>query len=118
MFVGLYLLGTISEEVLRLVGIILVYDYWFSYRMNILINALGIESSGGIIVLDKTLEECVAEKSNTFFIVCNDNKNMRQLKIKYKGFKFIFIKSGALYRIFYENIFSYISNTYVYNPYI
>jgi hypothetical protein len=73
--------------------------------MNILINALGIESSGGIIVLDKTLEECVAEKSNTFFIVCNDNKNMRQLKIKYKGFKFIFIKSGALYRIFYENIF-------------
>ena len=72
--------------------------------MKILINILGIESSGGITVLDKALEECAAEESNTFIIVCNDNNNIRQLKIKYKGFKFIFIKSGVLYRIFYENI--------------
>jgi hypothetical protein len=74
-------------------------------NMNILINVLGIEGSGGIIVLDKALEECAAEKSYTFFVVCNDNKNIRQLKIKYKEFIFIFIKSGILYRIFYENIF-------------
>jgi len=71
---------------------------------SILINALGVVDSGGVVVLDKTLKECSAEKSNTFFIVCNKNKNTKWLKTKYKNFNFIFVKGGIFYRIFYENI--------------
>ena len=72
--------------------------------MNILINALGITDSGGIVVLDKALLECTADKSNAFLIVCNSSKNIRKLKIKYKEFNFIMVRSGLLYRVFYENI--------------
>jgi hypothetical protein len=72
--------------------------------MNILINALGIVDSGGIVVLDKTLSECSDDKSNAFLIACNNNGNIRKLKVKYKEFNFIVIRSGLLYRVFYENI--------------
>jgi hypothetical protein len=71
---------------------------------NILINALGIVDSGGIVVLDKALAECATDKSNVFLIVCNSNENIRKLKIKYKEFNFIMVRSGLLYRVFYENI--------------
>ena len=71
---------------------------------NILMNALGIIDSGGIIVLDKVLAECAADKSSTFLVVCNSNKNIRKLKVKYEEFNFIVIRSGLLYRVFYENI--------------
>ena len=72
--------------------------------ITILINALGIVDSGGIAVLDKALAECATNKSNAFFIVCNGNENIRKLKIKYKEFNFIVVRSGLLYRVFYENI--------------
>jgi len=72
--------------------------------IKILINALGIVDSGGIVVLDKTLAECTTDKSNTFIIVCNSNENIRKLQIKYKEFNFIMVRSGLLYRVFYENI--------------
>ncbi len=72
--------------------------------MNILINALGVTDSGGIVVLDKALAECATDKSNALLIVCNSNENIRKLKIKYKEFNFIMVRSGLLYRVFYENI--------------
>ena len=72
--------------------------------INILINALGIADSGGIVVLDKALAECATDKSNALLIVCNSNENIRKLKIKYKEFNFIMVRSGLLYRVFYENI--------------
>lgn len=70
---------------------------------NILINALGIVNSGGITVLDKVLEECTADESSAFLIVCNSNENIRKLKIKYKEFSFLVVRGGLLYRVFYEN---------------
>ena len=72
--------------------------------INILINALGITDSGGIVVLNKALAECATDKSNALLIVCNSNENIRKLKIKYKEFNFIVVRSGLLYRVFYENI--------------
>jgi len=72
--------------------------------MNILINALGVTNSGGIVVLDKVLAECTPCKSNIFFIVCNDNKNIRRLIFKYTEFNFIMARGGLLYRVFYEAI--------------
>ena len=72
--------------------------------LKILINALGIVDSGGIFVLDKFLTECTADKSSTFLIVCNSNENIRKLIIKHKEFHFIVVRSGLLYRVFYENI--------------
>ena len=72
--------------------------------MKILINALGVTNSGGIVVLDKVLAECTPCKSNIFFIVCNDNKNIRRLIFKYTEFNFIMARGGLLYRVFYEAI--------------
>ncbi len=43
--------------------------------MNILINALGIQDSGGITVLDKVLDECSRYTLDDYLIVCHDNTN-------------------------------------------
>ena len=47
--------------------------------VKVLINALGITDSGGIVVLDKALAECTADKSIKIFIVCNFNDHIRKL---------------------------------------
>lgn len=72
--------------------------------VKVLINALGITDSGGIVVLDKALAECTGDKSIKIFIVCNFNDHIRKLKDKYKEFDFILVRSGIIYRVFYENI--------------
>lgn len=76
--------------------------------MNILINALGIQDSGGITVFEKVLEEFILNKGNRYVIVCNDNLNINLLFNKYKEisyFDFLIIPSkGFLYRLYYENI--------------
>jgi glycosyltransferase involved in cell wall biosynthesis len=75
---------------------------------QILVNALGVVDSGGLKVLEKLLAELLSNKSNHYFIVCNDNKSIRQLKKKYQDFaQFnfkIFPKKGILFRLYYENI--------------
>lgn len=76
--------------------------------MKILINALGIQDSGGITVLKKVLSECKENKHNKYFIVCNENKNISSLISKYeevKYFTFISVPTkGFLHRLYYENI--------------
>ena len=73
----------------------------------ILINALGIIDSGGISVLDKLLNECTKNKLNSFYIVCNCNKNIQRLIEKFRPFKNFEFKritnKSFLYRIYYEN---------------
>ncbi len=75
--------------------------------MKILINALGIQNSGGITVLEKVLKECMSNNVNTYLIVCNENLNINLLVSQYKNMEnFIFklIKPhGFLYRLYYEN---------------
>ncbi|RLA83984.1 MAG: hypothetical protein DRG78_02690 [Epsilonproteobacteria bacterium] len=75
---------------------------------KILINALGIQDSGGITVLEKSLEECLSNKLNNYLIICNDNLNINHLADKYKDikqFQFKIIQAkGFLYRLYYENI--------------
>ena len=75
---------------------------------NFLINALGIQDSGGITVLNKVLNECSTNISNTYLIICYDNKNINILIDKYSDiphFKFkIIVAHGFLYRLYYENI--------------
>jgi len=75
----------------------------------ILVNALGIKDSGGIIVLDKFLYECLKDPlGRRYLIVVNDNVNIRKLLSAHKEstlFKFLFINNKSLiYRLFYENI--------------
>ncbi len=76
--------------------------------MKILINALGIQDSGGITVLEKVLVEFISEIKNSYYIVCNDNSNINILFNKYKNienFKFSIIKTRSfIYRLYYENI--------------
>ncbi len=75
----------------------------------ILINAVGIQDSGGITVLEKILDECMHDKKNNYFVVCNENKNLIAIIEKYKSnknFKFQMMKNkGFIYRLYYENIF-------------
>lgn len=72
--------------------------------VNVLINALGIVDSGGIFILDQTLTECSANKLSKFLIVCNHNENIKKLQNKHNEFTFITVRSGLIYRLFYENI--------------
>ena len=75
--------------------------------MNILINALGIQDSGGIIVFDKLLLE-IAKSKYRFLIICNQNENINKLYEKYKNienFEFLIIHSKVfLHRLYFENI--------------
>ena len=76
--------------------------------MRILFNALGICSSGGITVLDKSLYECSESDANSYIIICNVSENINTLIDKYKNkkrFKFKIIENrGFFYRLYYENI--------------
>lgn len=75
--------------------------------MNILINGLSIQDSGGITVFDKLLCE-IEDSLYKFLIICNENDNIKKLVNKYikaSNFEFIIIKNkGFLQRLYYENI--------------
>ena len=79
-------------------------------HLRVLINAIGIQDSGGIVVLEKLLNELLIDnKDHTFlfFISKNIQTNVLIKKYnKYKNFEFksIAIK-GYLDRLLYENIF-------------
>jgi len=76
--------------------------------MKILINALAIQDSGGITVLEKVLQECKSDNDYNFLIICNDNENIEKLFKKYKdiaNFQFRLVESRSfLRRLYYENV--------------
>lgn len=76
--------------------------------MNILINGLGIQDSGGITVLAKLLDEIKSSTKDKFFIVCNFNEKIKELSKKYQDIEmieFIYIyRNNFLYRLYFENI--------------
>jgi glycosyltransferase involved in cell wall biosynthesis len=75
---------------------------------NILINAFGIQDSGGIRVLEKLLIECQHSVGYKYTIICNNNLQLRNLNNLYKKndiFNFIMINNkGFLHRLIFENI--------------
>jgi glycosyltransferase involved in cell wall biosynthesis len=76
---------------------------------NVIINALGISDSGGVVVLDKLLNECSSDDSRVYYIVCNNNDHINKLINKFftftnLNFKVVMSK-GFLYRLYYENIY-------------
>lgn len=77
--------------------------------MKILLNALGIQDSGGITILNKILNECTNNNSHSYYIVVYKHKNTNQLLEKYKStnnFEFNTLeKRNFLYRFYYENIY-------------
>ena len=74
----------------------------------VLLNALGIQDSGGLKVLKKVLSDCLLNTQEKYLIVCNNNKEINFLFSKYKDtkhFKFHFLKSKSfLFRLYYENV--------------
>ncbi len=74
--------------------------------MKILINALGIQDSGGITVLHKLFNE-IKDSSYNFLIICSKNDNTQELVEKYidtRNFKFKILENkGFLNRLYYEN---------------
>jgi len=77
-------------------------------KINILINALGIQDSGGITVFNKMLEECSLDTKYKYHIFVYKNQNIINLLSKfqsYDSFTFIMIENlGILHRLYYENI--------------
>jgi len=75
---------------------------------NILINALGVQDSGGIRILNKVIEECEQDIESRFLILCNENENINILIKKYNSIENIEFKKnlvkGFLYRLYYENV--------------
>lgn len=78
---------------------------------NILLNSLGIQDSGGISILSKSLEEIAETDKYIFYIFLFKNNNTYNLFTRYEKhptFKFIFIKNrGFLYRLIFENFYFY-----------
>lgn len=76
--------------------------------MNILINGLGIQDSGGITVLAKLLDEIKYSTKDKFFVICNFNQKIKSLSEKYNNveiIEFIYVyKNNFLYRLYFENI--------------
>jgi len=74
---------------------------------NILINAIGIQDSGGITVIEKLFDE-LRRSQFKFLIICSNNKNINDLVDKYsnvENFEFILTETKSfLYRLYYENI--------------
>jgi len=75
---------------------------------NILINALGIQDSGGIRVLEKMLYECTQNKKYIYYVFVNGHQNITHLIEKFIAVKNIVFKEienkGILHRLYTENI--------------
>ena len=52
--------------------------------MNILLNALGIQDSGGITVLDKISSELEKSQHNNYIFICNNSTAVIKVLDKYK----------------------------------
>jgi glycosyltransferase involved in cell wall biosynthesis len=72
--------------------------------MNILINALGIDNSGGVTVFNKLLNEIYQDTRNQYLIVCNDGVNSCQYKLNNNLLFIVVSNNKALNRLYYENI--------------
>lgn len=74
----------------------------------LIINALGIQDSGGITVFDKLLNEIKHSVNFNYLIICNKNENSNKLVEKFgdiKNFEFLMIENkGFIQRLYYENI--------------
>lgn len=74
----------------------------------LIINALGIQDSGGITVFDKLLNEIKHSVNFNYLIICNKNENLNKLVQKFgviKNFEFLMIENkGFIQRLYYENI--------------
>jgi len=73
----------------------------------ILFNALGIKDSGGIVTLNKSLEDCRENCDNFYIIICNKSEHIKILLNHYKDvkhFQFKIVRSNRLvYRLYFEN---------------
>jgi len=76
---------------------------------NILINALGIQDSGGITVLEKMLQESILAEKYIYYVFVYVHPNIINLLNKFVGYENInFIKvqnKGIVHRLYYENFY-------------
>jgi len=80
------------------------YFYW-RHNINILVNAIGVQDSGGITVLEKSLSEFELDSKNNYFVVCSGNANIVAVIKKYRNINFDLVNlKFFLYRLYYENI--------------
>jgi hypothetical protein len=71
--------------------------------MNILINALGIDNSGGVTIFNKLLNEIYQDTCNQYLIVCNDSVSSCQYKLN-NNLLFIVVSDNKIFnRFYYEN---------------
>jgi len=77
--------------------------------LRVLINAIGISDSGGVVVLEKLIKELIVkEKDNKFTFLVTTNPQINTLTEKYKQHRFFEFRSVSfknyLSRLLYENI--------------
>jgi len=77
--------------------------------MNILVNAFGISSAGGITVLKKTIYEFLDNQENQYYIFVFNNQNILNLVREFNNIDNIHFKIyndyGILFRLFRENLY-------------
>ena len=77
--------------------------------MNILVNAFGITSAGGITVLNKTIYEFLDNQENQYYIFVFNNQNILNLIREFNNIDNIHFKIyndyGILFRLLRENLY-------------
>ena len=75
---------------------------------NVLVNAIGIRDSGGIVVLENLLQDLSVDKRSIYYIVCSNSINIIQLIDSFDGhtnLSFSLVGDNRfVYRLYYENI--------------
>ena len=77
--------------------------------MNVLVNAFGISSAGGITVLKKTMNEFLDNQENQYYIFVFSNQNILNLVQEFNNIDNIHFKIyndyGILFRLLRENLY-------------
>jgi len=77
--------------------------------MNVLVNAFGISSAGGITVLKKTINEFLDNQENQYYIFVFSNQNILNLVQEFNNIDNIHFKIyndyGILFRLLRENLY-------------
>jgi len=77
-------------------------------KKNILVNAIGIQDSGGITILKKVLTEFIADKRGKYTLVCSSSDSIIEIRdeyLKQNNVDFLIIESSSFfYRLYFENI--------------
>jgi len=76
--------------------------------LKVLVNGIGVKSSGGLVVLEKFIEECIeVESEHKFIFILTNSPALHLLAKRYKNYGFFEFRlleiRGHIHRLYVEN---------------